>query len=202
MSPLNPDSGFDPRRDVAPVGLVAYVQMVLSVGPRGGIRDLAGLLEHIRRSGERASFGCGGVGSTSHLAPAYLLHLTGLKATLVSYRGAGPAMNDLAAGVVDAVIDQTVTMIPAHRGGTAVALAGASPSSPRCRPSPRPACRASTLWCGTRSPPRAARRRPWSRGSPRPSTRRWGIRRWPGAWPTSPRSRRGRRSAGRRPPAR
>jgi tripartite-type tricarboxylate transporter receptor subunit TctC len=121
--PLNPDSGFDPRRDVAPVGLVAHVQMMLSVGPRGGIRDLAGLLEYIRRSGERASFGCGGVGSTSHLAPAYLLHLTGLKATLVSYRGAGPAMNDLAAGVVDAVIDQTVTMIPAHRGGTAVALA-------------------------------------------------------------------------------
>ena len=32
-------------------------------------------------------------------------------------------MNDLAAGVVDAVMDQTVTMIPAHRGRTAVALA-------------------------------------------------------------------------------
>jgi tripartite-type tricarboxylate transporter receptor subunit TctC len=120
---LNPDSGFDPRRDIAPVGLVAHVPMVLSAGPRGGIRTLSDLLDHIRRNGERATFGTGGVGSTSYLAPAYLLHLTGLKATLVSYRGAGPAMNDLAAGVVDAVIDQTVTMIPAHRGGTAVALA-------------------------------------------------------------------------------
>ncbi len=120
---LNPDSGFDPRRDIAPVGLVAHVPMVLSAGPRSGIRTLPALLDHIRRNGERATFGTGGVGSTSYLAPAYLLHLTGLKATLVSYRGAGPAMNDLAAGVVDAVIDQTVTMIPAHRGGTAVALA-------------------------------------------------------------------------------
>jgi tripartite-type tricarboxylate transporter receptor subunit TctC len=120
---MNPDAGFDPRRDLAPVGLVAHVPMVLSAGPRSGIRTLPALLDHIRRSGDRATFGTAGVGTTSHLAPAYLLHLTGLKATLVSYRGAGPAMNDLAAGVVDAVIDQTVTMIPAHRGGTAVALA-------------------------------------------------------------------------------
>jgi tripartite-type tricarboxylate transporter receptor subunit TctC len=120
---MNPDGGFDPRRDLAPIGLVAHVPMVLSASPRGGIRTLPALLDHIRRHGERATFGTAGVGTTSHLAPAYLLHLTGLKATLVSYRGAGPAMNDLAAGVVDAVIDQTVTMIPAHRGGTAVALA-------------------------------------------------------------------------------
>ena len=120
---LNPEGGFDPRRDLAPVGLVAHVPMVLSASPRSGIRDLSALLDHIRRNGERATFGTAGIGTTSNLAPAYLLHLTGLKATLVSYRGAGPAMNDLAAGVVDAVIDQTVTMIPAHRGGTAVALA-------------------------------------------------------------------------------
>ncbi|MFM7419156.1 MAG: tripartite tricarboxylate transporter substrate-binding protein, partial [Alphaproteobacteria bacterium] len=88
---------------------------------------LQGLLDHIRRNGDKATFGTAGSGTTSHLAPGYLLHLAGLKATLVSYRGAGPAMTDLAAGTVDAVIDQTVTMIPAHRGGTAVALAVSAP---------------------------------------------------------------------------
>jgi tripartite-type tricarboxylate transporter receptor subunit TctC len=87
------------------------------------LRDLQELLARIRERGEGVTFGTAGLGTTSHLAPALLMHLTGLKATLVSYRGAGPAMNDLAAGVVDAVIDQTVTMIPAHRGRTAVALA-------------------------------------------------------------------------------
>jgi tripartite-type tricarboxylate transporter receptor subunit TctC len=97
--------------------------MVLAAGPQTGVRDLGGLLARIRERGESATFGTAGLGTTSHLAPALLLHLTGLKATLVSYRGAGPAMNDLAAGVVDAVMDQTVTMIPAHRGRTAVALA-------------------------------------------------------------------------------
>jgi tripartite-type tricarboxylate transporter receptor subunit TctC len=120
---LNPDGGYDPRRDLAPVGLAAHVPMVLAASPQSGVRDLGALLARIRERGERVTFGTAGLGTTSHLAPALLLHLTGLKATLVSYRGAGPAMNDLAAGVVDAVIDQTVTMIPAHRGRTAVALA-------------------------------------------------------------------------------
>jgi tripartite-type tricarboxylate transporter receptor subunit TctC len=120
---LNPDSGYDPRRDLAPVGLAGHVPMVLAASPQSGVRDLQGLLARIRERGEGVTFGTAGLGTTSHLAPALLLHLTGLKATLVSYRGAGPAMNDLAAGVVDAVIDQTVTMIPAHRGRTAVALA-------------------------------------------------------------------------------
>lgn len=124
---LNPQSGFDPRRDLAPVSVVADVPMVLAASPRGTIRTLGALLDHLRRNGERGTFGTAGLGTTSHLAPGYLLHLAGVKGTLVSYRGAGPAMNDLAAGVVDAVIDQTVTMIPAHRGGTAFALAVSAP---------------------------------------------------------------------------
>ena len=125
---LTPESGFDPRRDMAPVSLVADVPMVLATSPRGTLHSLPALLAHIRERGERATFGTAGVGTTSHLAPAYLMHLAGLKGTLVSYRGSGPAMNDLAAGVVDAVIDQTVTMIPAHRGGTARAVAVSAPA--------------------------------------------------------------------------
>ena len=122
----NPNAGYDPRRDLAPVGLAAHVPMVIAASPQSGVRDLQSLLARFRERGERATFGTAGLGTTSHLAPALLMHLAGLRGTLVSYRGAGPAMNDLAAGVVDAVIDQTVTMIPAHRGGTAVALAVSS----------------------------------------------------------------------------
>jgi len=124
---LNSNVGFDPRRELAPISMVADAPMVLAASPRGQIRDLQGLLDHIRRNGDKATFGTAGSGTTSHLAPEYLLHLAGLKATLVSYRGAGPAMTDLAAGTVDAVIDQTVTMLPAHRGATAVAVAVSAP---------------------------------------------------------------------------
>ena len=53
--------------------------------------------------------------------------MSAVPAVSLGCRGSGPAMNDLAAGVVDAVIDQTVTMIPAHRGGQAVAIAVSAP---------------------------------------------------------------------------
>ncbi|TCH97903.1 tripartite tricarboxylate transporter substrate binding protein [Roseococcus sp. SYP-B2431] len=117
------DLGFDPRTDLTPISIVANVPMVLAASPRSGIRDLATLLSRIRERGEGVTFGTPGAGTTGHLAPAYLFTLVGAKAMLVPYRGAGPAMSDLAAGTVDVVIDQTVTMIPAHLGRTAVALA-------------------------------------------------------------------------------
>ncbi|MDJ0388726.1 tripartite tricarboxylate transporter substrate binding protein [Roseomonas sp. E05] len=115
--------GFDPRQDLTPISIVANVPMVIAASTQSGVRDLKTLLSRIRERGEGVTFGTPGTGTTGHLAPAYLLSLTGLRATLVPYRGAGPAMSDLAAGTVDAVIDQTVTMIPAHQGRTAVALA-------------------------------------------------------------------------------
>jgi tripartite-type tricarboxylate transporter receptor subunit TctC len=117
------DLGFDPRQDLTPIGIVANVPMVIAASPRSGLRDLRTLMTRIREQGDGVSFGTPGTGTTGHLAPAYLFSLTGAKAMLVPYRGAGPAMSDLAAGTVDAVIDQTVTMIPAHLGRTAVALA-------------------------------------------------------------------------------
>lgn len=48
---------------------------------------------------------------------------TGTKAVMVAYRGLDPSINDLAAGVVDAVFDQTVPMIAIHTGGNARAMA-------------------------------------------------------------------------------
>lgn len=119
--------GFDPRQDLTPISIVANVPMVIAVSNKSGVRDLAALLSRIRERGDGVTFGTPGTGTTGHLAPAYLLSLTKLQATLVPYRGAGPAMGDLASGTVDAVIDQTVTMIPAHRGNTAFALAVTGP---------------------------------------------------------------------------
>lgn len=120
---LYPKLSFDPRRDFEPVGVVAHVPMVLSTSTQSGFTDLRALLDHMRANPGKVNIATPGLGSTGHLAPTLLLQQTGAKAQLVVYRGAGPAMNDLMAGTVDAVIDQSVTLIPAHQGRTAVALA-------------------------------------------------------------------------------
>lgn len=124
---LFPQLGFDPRQDLAPVGLVAVVPMVLSVSKKSGIRDLAGFLATLREKPGALNFGHSGPGTTGHLAAITFLYVTGTQAHDIPYRGAGPAINDLVAGTIDAVIDQTVTMIPMHTGGSVTAIATTSP---------------------------------------------------------------------------
>lgn len=124
---LYPQLSFDPRRDLVPVGVVATVPVVLGVSKKSGITDMARFLEKLRREGDKVNVATAGLGSTTHVNVAAFSHATGTKPTLVAYRGAGPALTDLISGVMDALFEQTVTMMPAHIGGsiTAIAVSGA-----------------------------------------------------------------------------
>jgi tripartite-type tricarboxylate transporter receptor subunit TctC len=121
--PLYPNLGYDPRRDFAPIGLVVRNPAMLGVSLRSGVRDLRGFIEYVRAKNGEATFGTAGSGSQTHLAAALFLNLTGLRGTIVAYRGSGPAVQDLAAGTIDAVMEQTLTLIPAHRSNIVRALA-------------------------------------------------------------------------------
>ncbi|WP_234274791.1 Bug family tripartite tricarboxylate transporter substrate binding protein [Billgrantia zhangzhouensis] len=117
------DLPFDPIEDFEPIGNVANVPMVLTVSNQSGFETLEDFLTYMEENPGLANFGTSGPGSTGWLAPSLLLSLAELEAELVTYQGAGPALNDLFAGVMDAQIDQTATMIPVHTEGQAKALA-------------------------------------------------------------------------------
>ncbi len=122
-APLYPNITFDPVRDFAPIGVVADVPMVLSVSKKSGFQTLQAFMDKLKADGASVNFGTAGPGSTGHIGAALFLYVTHTNATLVSYRGAGPAIADLMSGTVDAVVDQTVTMIPIHKGDRVKALA-------------------------------------------------------------------------------
>jgi len=123
---LYPSANYDPRRDVEPVGLVAQVPMVLATSAKSSITSMDALLEQLRVPDTPINIGHSGPGSTGHIASIYFGMVTNTHGQQISYRGAGPAIVDLMGGVVDAVIDQTVTMIPASKGGRVVPLAVSS----------------------------------------------------------------------------
>ena len=52
----------------------------------------------------------GGIGTSQHLAGELFKQMSGLSMTHVPYRGTGPALNDLAAGVVDAYFGDPATL--------------------------------------------------------------------------------------------
>lgn len=97
------DQRYDPRTDLAPVGLVADVPMVIAASKKSGMADLKSFIAKIKAEGDKVTFGTAGFGATSDLAPRLLLHLSGLKSTVVPYKGAGPAIQDLIGGFVDGV---------------------------------------------------------------------------------------------------
>lgn len=124
---LYPKGNFDPLADLAPVGTVATVPMVMAVSNASGIKDLPALMDHMRRNPGKVNLGSGGPGTTAHLAEALFLNLNKLDGTLVQYRGTGPALVDLMSGVIDGIIDQTVTIMPLNADKRVRAIAVSSP---------------------------------------------------------------------------
>jgi tripartite-type tricarboxylate transporter receptor subunit TctC len=117
------DQRYDPRTDLAPIGIVSDVPMIIAASKKSGVTDLKTFLGRMKEQGVAVTFGTAGYGATSDLAPNLLLHLTKFKATIVPYQGAGPAIRDLTGGFVDGVIDQTATLLPLDQGGAVKALA-------------------------------------------------------------------------------
>ncbi len=108
---------FDLETDFTPIARTVSIPYVM-VGA-GGMpqRDLATLLAAIRATPERFSFAGSSLGSIGQLATAALLQRLGVEATFVSYRGTGPAMNDLVAGNVTLFIAPMGSSLPLLRDG-------------------------------------------------------------------------------------
>ena len=125
---LHPTANVDPVKELDAVGMVAIVPMVLSVSNKSGLKSLPELLARMRQEPGKINLGSGGPGTTAHLSEALFLHLSKTKGELVQYRGSGPALTDLMAGVLDVVLDQTVTMLPLHQDKKILAIAVSSPT--------------------------------------------------------------------------
>lgn len=109
--------------DFAPVALINEVPLTLLVRKTFPANDLAGFIAYAKANPGALNFGTGGVGSASHLACVLLSAMAGVKTVHVSYRGGGPAFNDLIAEQIDFMCEATSTALPHARHGSAKILA-------------------------------------------------------------------------------
>jgi len=114
--------GYDPLKDLQPVALAGVMPLVLAVpakSPYATAADWAAAL----RAGKAMTFASAGVGTPGHLAGEMLkLKLDG-KLVHVPYKGAGPALNDVAAGQVDFYFPAYPSAVPLAQGGKIKLLA-------------------------------------------------------------------------------
>jgi tripartite-type tricarboxylate transporter receptor subunit TctC len=129
-----PDIKYDPVKDFAPVGLAAGTPIVVVAKKDFPAKDLKEFLAYLKANSSKLNEAHAGVGSVSFTTCALFNSLAGAKPTRVTYRGTGPALNDLVAGQVDYMCDQIVNLVPQIQAGTikayAVALPQRSPALP------------------------------------------------------------------------
>ena len=124
---MYPKLDYKLETDFVPVGLIASVPQVVVVHPgRVPVKDLAGLLDFLRKNPGKLNYGSAGNGTSHHLAGELFKLQTKTFITHIPYRGAGPALQDLIAGQVDMMFDGLGSSATHIKGGRIKALAVAS----------------------------------------------------------------------------
>jgi len=103
---------YDPRHDFTTIGLVATYPYVLIARAGLPANSYAELLALIKAKPDELSIATGGPGSGQHILAAAFIKATGGKLTLIPYRGAQAAYQDLLGGRIDLFIDVLPTIRP------------------------------------------------------------------------------------------
>ena len=115
--------GYDLVADLEPVVLLPSNPMIIVSKNAVPAKSLKELLAWLKSRPAPPTAGTAGAGSGSHIAGLYFENVSGVKLQYVPYRGTGPALNDLVAGQIDVIVDQTSNSINQVRGGNIRAYA-------------------------------------------------------------------------------
>lgn len=149
---------YDPQTDFSAIGVVNDVPMVLVARKDFPANSLQGLIDYIKANPGKLNFANAGVGSTSNLCEVLMKSSLSADWTSISYKGTGPALNDLLAGQVDVICDQPASTLQHIKGGNLKALAVATkerisslPQTPTFSQSGMPGFQL-TVWHGLYAP--------------------------------------------------
>jgi tripartite-type tricarboxylate transporter receptor subunit TctC len=120
------DPGWDPVRDLAPVGMATVAPHGIFVSPELPVSTLAEFIAYAKSRPGRLNYASSGNGSIQHIAGVLFSRAIGVEMTHVPYRGAAPALQDVAGGRVEMFITTPSSAIGLVRGGKLKALAVAS----------------------------------------------------------------------------
>ena len=113
---IYPDIKYAPD-DFAPIGLVAKTLPVIAIKNDFPARTVAEFVAHAKANPGKVNLGHAGIGSSNYLICKGFAQAAGINVTLVSYRGAAPALNDLMGGQIDGVCDAAASVTSAIQGG-------------------------------------------------------------------------------------
>jgi tripartite-type tricarboxylate transporter receptor subunit TctC len=123
---LTPNLTYDPVNDFVPISLIATIENILVVNASLPVKNVKELVAYAKANPNKLSYASSGIGSTYHLGAELFASQTGIEWTHVPYKGAAPAIQDVLAGHVQVMFDNTSSAIPNIKTGRLRALGVAS----------------------------------------------------------------------------
>ena len=119
---------YDPIKSFSPVVLLGSSPLVLVVTNSVPAKTVREFIDHVRKLPPgKMNYASPGLGSVQHLTMELFKQQTALHLTHVPYKGTGGALNDLAAGHVEASVVVLQTALPLVQGGKIRMLAVVGP---------------------------------------------------------------------------
>jgi tripartite-type tricarboxylate transporter receptor subunit TctC len=106
---------YDPIGDFAAVSQLATFDFALAVGPQIPANSLSQFVAWAKADTSRAAFGTPGTGDLTHFLGIMIGRAAGLDLSHVAYRGSAPAVADLVAGHIPAVITPISDLVEMHK---------------------------------------------------------------------------------------
>ncbi len=109
--------GFDPLKDLKPVGITTRAMQTLAVSPNFPAKTLADLVKLAKDKPDTIKVAHPGIGVPPHLTAVAFMQATDTRLSLVLYRGIAQGLNDLVGGHVDMLFTGSALTGNLHRSG-------------------------------------------------------------------------------------
>jgi len=127
---LYKSAGYDAVRDFTAVTMLVSTPNILAVPSSLPVKTVQELLDYARAQPGQLNFASPGNGTPPHLAMEILKRMAGVQITHVPYKGTGPAVTDLIAGRVQAMMVNAPVALPYMKSGQLRGLATTSAQRP------------------------------------------------------------------------
>ncbi len=114
---------FDPNKDLTPVAPLVSLNNVLVVHPSVPVHSVKELIALAKKEPGKLVYASSGNGTSIHMSGAMFTQMTGTDILHVPYKGSGPAVTDLLAGVTNMMFDNIPSSLPHIKAGKLRAIA-------------------------------------------------------------------------------
>lgn len=112
-----PNLPYDPFKDIAPVSLLSRRPSIVIVHPSLPVRSVSEYIAFAKAHPGKINIGTSGAGSFAELGWQWFNSITGIKVTIINYKGGAPTSTALMSGEVQVAFSGISQMMPYIKSG-------------------------------------------------------------------------------------